>query len=168
MSAKNSPKKKTVERKFRLTRIFDAPRSLVFAAWTEAKHLKRWSAPHGFTIPESEGDLRVGGAWRACMCPPDGTPLWLSGVYREIIKDELLVFTHAWEDGQGRRDHETIVTVRFADHDGKTKVTLDQSGFDSDGSAEGHKGGWTECLERLADLLAELQTGKRNRVHNGK
>jgi uncharacterized protein YndB with AHSA1/START domain len=154
MSRENSPPKKAASRKLVLTRTFDAPRSLVFAAWTQPKHLKKWSAPRGFTIPVSEGDLRPGGKWRACMVTPDGDKLWLSGEYREVVPDELLVFTHAWTEDDGKRGTESIVTVRFSGVRGKTKVVLEQTGFDSDGSTEGHKGGWSECLERLEEHLS--------------
>ena len=61
------------------------------------------------------------------MRAPDGTEHRLSGIYREIVEDELLVFTHAWEDEHGKRGHETVVTVRFADQDGKTKLTFHQA-----------------------------------------
>src|SRR5215469_858474 len=90
-----------------IVRIFDAPVSLVFRCWTEPEHMRRWSAPHGFTIPVSEGELRPGGRWRACMVKPDGTKLWLGGIYREIVQDRLLVFTHAWDQEDGRPGHET-------------------------------------------------------------
>jgi uncharacterized protein YndB with AHSA1/START domain len=133
-----------------LTRIFAAPRSLVYAAWTQPKHMKAWSAPHGFTIPVSKGNLRVGGKWRACMVTPQGEKLWLGGVYREIVKDRKLVFTHAWEG----EDAETVVTVRLADHPRGTKMTFEQTGFDSAGSRDGHKGGWTESFARLKEHLA--------------
>ena len=135
--------------KLALTRIFAAPRALVFAAWTESKHLKQWSAPNGFTIPVSQGDLRVGGKWKACMVTPQGEKLWLGGVYREIVRNKKLVFTHAWKGGE----EETLVTVRFADHPRGTKMMFEQSGFGSAGSRDGHKGGWTECFVRLADHL---------------
>jgi uncharacterized protein YndB with AHSA1/START domain len=161
MSQKNSLSKNTAPQKLILTRIFAAPRSLVFAAWTQPKHIKEWSAPRGFTIPVSEGDLRPGGAWRACMVSPRGEKLWLSGVYREVVQDELLVFTHAWTEDDGKRGTETIVTVRFSDVRGKTKVVLEQSGFESEASTEGHKGGWSECLDRLEELLNEVTDKSR-------
>jgi uncharacterized protein YndB with AHSA1/START domain len=143
------------ERSLVLTRVFDAPRRLVFEAWTKREHLDKWSAPRGFTMPSSEGDLRVGGAWRCLMIAPNGEkhPLW--GVYREIVQDELLVFTHIWE--ADKPEHETVVTVRFADEGGKTKVTLEQSVFRSVESRNGHVGGWTECLDILGEHLAKLQ-----------
>ncbi len=141
------------DRTLTLSRVLDAPRSLVFAAWTQKEHLDRWSAPGGLTIAFSEGDLRPGGKWRVCMRAADGIEHWLSGVYREIVPDELLVFTHAWEN-DGTRGHETVVTVRFAYHDGKTKLTLEQSGFDSTASRDGHAGGWSDCLDILAGYLS--------------
>lgn len=151
---KSNPPQKNTSGGFVITRIFDAPRPLVFAAWTKPAHLKQWSAPHGFTIPVSKGDLRAGGKWRACMVSPQGEKMWLSGVYREVVQDELLVFTHAWEE-DGTGGHETLVTVRFEDHARGTKLTFEQSGFDSAESASGHKGGWKQCFERLDVLLAK-------------
>ncbi|HEX2861235.1 MAG TPA: SRPBCC domain-containing protein [Lacunisphaera sp.] len=155
MVAKRKPARKAADTKLTLVRMFAAPRALVFAAWTQPEHLRHWSAPHGFTIPVNEGMLKPGGKWRACMVTPDGVKLWLGGVYREIVRDRLLVFTHAWEGEEGAP--ETLVTVRFADHPRGTKVTLVQSGFDSSASRDGHKGGWAECLERLAEHLTATQ-----------
>lgn len=78
-----------------ITRVFDAPRSLLFKMWIEGKHLANWSAPRGFTIPTAKSDVRPGGAWRCCMRSPDGVDYWVGGVYREIVEPERLVFTHA-------------------------------------------------------------------------
>ena len=79
-----------------------------FDAWTKKEHLDRWCAPHGFKIPFSEGDLRRGGAWRCLMIAPNGEKLPVHGVYREIVPDELLVFTHIWEEDDGTPEHETV------------------------------------------------------------
>ena len=87
------------------------------------------------------------------MRAPDGQELWLGGIYREIVANRLLVMTHAWDDG-GKPGHETLVTVRFADLGAKTRVTLEQTGFDSVESRDGHRGGWSECLDILAEHLA--------------
>lgn len=145
-------KPRPAEQKLTLTRILAAPRALVFAAWTTPEHLRAWSAPHGFTIPVGEGDPRTGGKWRVCMVSPQGEELCASGVYRQVVKDKLLVFTHAWEGDD--EAPETVVTVRFADHPRGTKLTLVQSGFASAASRDGHQGGWSECLERLKILLS--------------
>jgi len=139
-----------------LTRVFDAPRHLVFEAWTKKEHLDQWCAPHGFTIPHSKGDFRTGGAWESLMIRPDGEKFPVSGVYKEIVQDQLLVFTHGWIEDNGKRDYETTVTVRFESEGAKTKVTLEQAIFKSIESRDGHQGGWTECLERLADYLPKI------------
>jgi len=155
---------KTTPGSFTLTRIFAAPRAVVFAAWTKPVHLKQWSAPNGFTIPVSRGELKPGGQWLACMVSPEGEKMWLGGVYREIVPDKKLVFTHRWRGG----DEETLVTVRFADHPRGTKLTFTQSGFSSAGSRAGHKGGWTECLARLETHLAGKLPGKKPRGVSGR
>lgn len=138
-----------------LERVFDAPLALVWACWTEQEHLAQWSAPRGFTIPQGEGDLRPGGKWRCQMRSPEGNTLWLGGAYCEIVPMRRLVMTHAWEE-DGVPGHETLVTVEFAGFGGKTKITLTQTGFDSSGARDGHAGGWSECLDILAEHLAAL------------
>jgi len=149
---KNESKSEPANRVLEITRIFSAPRHLVFEAWTKNEHLRQWCAPKGFTIPFAEGDLRPGGKWRSCMRTPDGTDCWLSGVYRSIVPDELVEFTHAWEE-DGKRGHETVVTVKLSDYGKKTKMVLRQSRFESVASRDGHRGGWTQCLDRLSSHL---------------
>jgi len=145
----------------KLERVFDAPRHLVFEAWTKDEHLKNWSAPKGFTMPESSGDLREGGEWYTLMVAPNGEKYPLSGVYLEIVPDELLVMSHGWIEDDGTRPHETIVKVRFSDEGRKTKVILEQSIFKSVESRDGHIGGWSECFDKLAHLLEQIQTGTK-------
>src|SRR5271170_2119819 len=135
-----------------ITRVFDAPRQLVFDAWTKPEHLARWQgAPEGFTVTTHEVELRPGGAYRLCMRSPEGVDHWLQGVYREIVAPERLVFTHVWLDAQGKPGKETLVTITFVERGGKTELTLHQTGFKSVESRDGHKEGWTSTLDRLAD-----------------
>lgn len=137
-----------------MTRTFDAPRKLVFEAWTKDEHLSRWACPTGMTIPVSEGDIRPGGWFRTCMRAPDGTEHWLSGNYREITPHERIVFTHAWHDESGEPGHETLVTVTLKETaDGKTHLTLHQAFFASKASRDGHEAGWSETLDNLAGYL---------------
>jgi uncharacterized protein YndB with AHSA1/START domain len=89
------------------------------------------------------------------MRSPDGTDHWVQGVYREIVEPERLVFTWAWDDAEGNPGHETVVTVRFASHGAKTKLTLHQAVFESVKARDAHQGGWTSCFERLAEYLAK-------------
>ena len=139
-----------------LTRVFDAPRVLVFKAFSSAEHLAQWFGPKRFTLPFCETDFRPGGAYRLCMRGPDGKEYWLQGVYDEIIEPERIVFT--WERNGADDPHpgHTRVTVTFEDVAGRTRLTLRQAAFDSAESRDGHEHGWTEALERLA---AHVETG---------
>lgn len=139
-----------------LNRVLNAPRDLVWQAWTQREHLLRWSAPRDFTLTHCEGDLRPGGAWRSCMKAPDGEDHWVGGVYREIVPVERLVFTHVWDDENGNPGPETVVTLTLADEDGKTNMTFQQTGFSSASSRDGHKEGWSESFERLEELLKDV------------
>jgi len=132
-----------------ITRTFDAPRELVFRAWTEPERAKHWFAPAGCTVESCTMDLRPGGAWRSCMRWPDGSDHWQGGVFREIVPPDRLVFTFAWEDEAGRPKHESVVTVRLADLGGKTELTFHQAVFESESSRDSHAGGWNSTLDLL-------------------
>lgn len=139
-----------------MTRTFDAPRELVFAAFTERQHLERWQgAPMGMTVTVDHSDIRPGGKYRICMHAPDGAEHWLEGVYREVVKPERLVYTHTWLDANKQPGKETLVTMTFADRGGKTELTLRQTGLVSIGSRDGHEKGWASSFDRLAGYLEE-------------
>jgi uncharacterized protein YndB with AHSA1/START domain len=142
------------ERELVITRIFDAPRRLVFKMWTEPEHLVRWWGPSGFTTISGRMDVRTGGVWSRSMRAPDGRVIRKHGVYREIVMPERLVFTYVTDDPVGNPGPETLVTVTFTDLGGKTRLTLHQGGFESAVAREAHHGGWTSCLERLAEHLS--------------
>jgi uncharacterized protein YndB with AHSA1/START domain len=144
------------ERELTMRRTFDAPRALVFRAWTEPQHLAQWSCPRGFTMIENRGELRVGGSFFAWMRSPQGEDHRMRGVYREIVAPERLVFTHAWLDARGAPGPETLVTVTLAERNGRTEMTFHQGIFESVASRDGHEQGWTSCFELLAELLATL------------
>jgi uncharacterized protein YndB with AHSA1/START domain len=146
----------TNNKELRITRVFKAPRALVFAAWTTPEHLGRWSGPQGFTTPHHSMDLRVGGAYRACLRAPDGTEHWVQGVYREIDPPRRLVMTHAWEGPDGKPGHETLVTVELAEQGGHTLMTFHQGQFDSQESRDGHADGWTQSFDRLDSYIREI------------
>jgi uncharacterized protein YndB with AHSA1/START domain len=145
------------ERELVITRVFDAPPERVFRAWTEREHLLRWCAPRGFTVTHAEGDVRPGGAWRSCMRSPEGVDYWLGGIYREVVRPERLVFTHAWDGEDGRPGPETLVTVDLAARGGGTEMTFRQSGFRSAESRDGHHEGWSETFDRLDRHVRELE-----------
>ena len=133
-----------------LTRAFNAPRELVFEAWTDPKHLAHWWGPRGFTTRILEMDVRPGGAWRYVMRGPDGNDYPFDGVYVEVIEPERLVF-----DGSihGSPEHRVWTEVAFTEHEGKTEVTVRQSySFESD-ATRGAPIGWNQQLDRLVEFL---------------
>jgi uncharacterized protein YndB with AHSA1/START domain len=138
-----------------IRRRFDAARELVFRCWTEPDRLNRWCCPKGFTLPFSEGDIRPGGWFKTCMRDPDGTDHWLAGTYKEIVPPERIVFSHRWLDDKGTPEHETVVTITLKDDDGGTMLTLHQAFFLSYASRDGHRVGWEETLDNLAEYLAQ-------------
>lgn len=142
------------ERELVITRIFDAPRHLVFQAWTEPDRATRWWGPQGFVTTYCNMDVRQGGAFRVCMRSP-GVEHWKQGVYREVTAPERLVFTFPWEDAEGKPGHQTLVTVTFVAHSDKTELTLRQAVFETVATRDEHQRGWTSTLQRLAEYLAE-------------
>jgi uncharacterized protein YndB with AHSA1/START domain len=143
-----------VERGLLIERVFNAPRELVFRAWTDPDHIRKWFGPRDHPATHMTMDVRPGGRWRGCLQSTEtGNDLWLGGVYREIVPPERLVFTFAWEE-EGERGLETLVTITFAERDGKTHMTFRQTPFQSDNERDGHRGGWTSSFDRLDDHLA--------------
>jgi uncharacterized protein YndB with AHSA1/START domain len=148
-----------------LTRIYGAPRSLVFKAWTDAKHVAQWWGPRKFSNPVCELDVRPGGLIRIDMRGPDGTIYPMKGVFQEIKEPERLVFTStALEDETGKPLMEILNTVTFEDFHGITKLTLHARLLTPDfkmtpqlaAALSGMEQGWSESLYRLADELDEM------------
>jgi uncharacterized protein YndB with AHSA1/START domain len=143
------------ERALVITRIFEAPRDLVFRAWTEPDRAARWWGPHGFVTTYCNMDVRPGGTFRVCMRSPEGIEHWKQGIYREVVERERLVFTFAWEDAEGKPRHQTLVTVTFIERGDKTELTLRQAVFETVEARDNHQRGWTSTLERFAEYLAK-------------
>jgi uncharacterized protein YndB with AHSA1/START domain len=137
-----------------ITRVFDAPRDLVFRMWTDPRHAMHWWGPRDYPAVHMEIDARPGGKWRHCLrATEDGRNLWQNGIFRDIVVPERLVFTFAWEE-DGERGLETLVTVTFVDEGGKTRVTFHHAPFQSVGERDGHQGGWTSGFDRLDEFLS--------------
>ena len=136
-----------------LTRQIRAKPERVFRAFTDAKDLKHWFAPQGFSVPVAEVDLRVGGSYRISMRAPDGKVHTAIGEYREITPPRRLVYTWRWEGGMEGDESETLVTVEFRERGGATEVVFTHEGFPEKVSRDKHNEGWTSILERLAEFL---------------
>jgi uncharacterized protein YndB with AHSA1/START domain len=144
----------TVDREITATRIFDAPRELVFEAWTDPKHIAQWWGPNGFTNTIHSMDVRPGGEWNFIMHGPDGVDYVNKIVYREVVKPERLVYDHV----SGPLFH---ATVTFEEQGGKTKLTV-QMLFESAGLRNrvaeqfGAVEGLNQTLGRLVTHLPKM------------
>jgi uncharacterized protein YndB with AHSA1/START domain len=147
------------DREIVMTRVFDAPRRLVFEAHSKPEHVARWWGCHNSTLIVCEMDFRPGGAWRFVLRGPDGQEHPFKGVYREIVPPERLVYTFVY-DVEGIRDHEALETLTFEEHDGKTTLTntiLHQTVEARDGHlASGLETGAAETLDRLEEHLKTM------------
>ena len=152
-----------------VTRVFDAPRELVWKAWTEPKYVMQWWGPTGFSAPVCKMDFRVGGKSLLCMKSPDGQEFWNAVEYIEIVPLEKIVSSMYFADAQGNKiepeelgiEHESIegaydVTLFEDLGNGKTKLT--QIGNEPMESAKesGQVEGWNQILDKVAAVVAEL------------
>ena len=136
-----------------MTRVFNAPRALVFEMWSNAEHVKKWFAPKPMTLPKCELDLRAGGVFNFTMRMPDGTEFPFVGKFEEVIKNEKIVFTGIVHD-----DNRAHTTVAFEDAPGnKTKVSVRQTYAYASPATGGAIQGWTSTLDNLGDVVAKLK-----------
>ena len=146
------------ESELTITRVFAAPRALVFKAWTDPKHLAQWWGPHGFSAPVCEFDAQVGGALRIHMRGPDGTIYPMHGVIRELVAPDRLVFSSVATDTAGKPLLEQLTTVTFVEQNGKTTMTMHSRAVAVAEAGVGHlqgmEIGWTQTIDRLEGLLA--------------
>jgi uncharacterized protein YndB with AHSA1/START domain len=172
---KNNPIEKTTDRDFVISRVFDAPRELVWRAWTEPKQMAQWWGPHNFTNPVCEMDVRVGGAYRIVMRATDGSEYPMEGTYREIVEPERLVMfmdcsghPDSWHDlvnpNRDRTKKPTFVcsqTITFEEVGGQTKLTvrtrLESAAIRDAMVKMGMNDGWSQSLERLETLLKKYE-----------
>jgi uncharacterized protein YndB with AHSA1/START domain len=149
-----------------ITRVFDAPRELVWKAWTDPQHLQRWWGPKGYSAPVAEVDLRVGGKYLLAMRSPEGQDFYSTGTYQKIDPPNELVYTDSFADAQGNvvtADYygmaadfprELVVRITFEEDEGKTRMTLRHAGMPMGDMAEQTGAGWNESFDKLAESLA--------------
>ncbi len=163
MSERTLEDQLATDREIIISRVFDAPRALVFSAWTDPRHVAQWWGPQGYESFDCEIDLRPGGSFRLQMRGSDGIAYPCRGVFREIVEPERIVYSGALLDGPAcgaGLPPAATVTVTFVERHGKTILTIRtllssaaqfkavvEAGFDA---------GWTSCLERLAEHLAAV------------
>lgn len=148
-----------------ITRTFDAPKELVWQAWTDPEHYKGWWGPRLYSCPACEIDLRVGGKYKALM-RGQGNDIWTAGTYLEIVPNELLVYTDSFSDENGNivsSEHYGMsgipevmkVTIKLEERDGQTKMTLIHEGTLEGELRDMTRAGWNESFDKLAEQLAK-------------
>jgi uncharacterized protein YndB with AHSA1/START domain len=156
-----------------ITRIFDAPRELVWRAWTEPQYVVQWWGPKGFTAPVCKMDFRVGGKSLYCMRSPDGQEFWNGVEYYEIVPQERIVSSMYFADSEGNKidpaelgiDHEAIegahdVTLFEDLGDGRTRLTFIGNEPMESAKNSGQLEGWNQILDKVAAVVAELGNAK--------
>lgn len=155
MEERSSAVSESQDRVLEITRIFDAPRSLVFKAWIEPERLSQWIGPRGFKSEVLKMDARPGGQYRLHMRSPGDTDHYLKCTFLEIVEPERLVYRYAWTDPSGTETRpETTVRVTFEELGEKTRLTLHQAVFESVTARDEHNSGWNSCFDVLAEYLA--------------
>jgi uncharacterized protein YndB with AHSA1/START domain len=142
----------------RMTREFDAPRRLVFEAWSKAEYLSRWFAPAPLTTPRCELDFRPGGVFRLAMRTPDGIEFPMDAEFLEIVAPERIVFTARIHDG-----NDVHTTVTFTEEGGKTTLHVLQSFSRESDATRGAPEGWTLTLNQLGEYVARRAAANRGR-----
>jgi uncharacterized protein YndB with AHSA1/START domain len=162
MVARKSKKRASSSPELVITRILNAPRSLVWKAWTDPKQVKQWWGPRGFTNPVCKLDLRPGGSIRIDMRGPDGTVFPMTGTYTEITKPKRLVFTSGALGKDGNPLFEVLTTVTFVQQGDKTALTVRARVISSTAAAAPHIAGMNEGWSQTLDRLAEHMPVKNN------
>jgi uncharacterized protein YndB with AHSA1/START domain len=156
-----------------VTRVFDAPRELVWKAWTDPKYVMQWWGPKGFTAPVCKMDFRVGGKFLYCMRMPDGQEFWNGGEYHEIVPQEKIVSSMYFSDSEGNKveaaqlgiEHEAIDgahdVILFEDlGNGKTKVTFIGNETMDNAIKTGQLEGMNQVLDKAAAVIAGMKQRK--------
>jgi len=168
----SAPAAAATNSEFVITRVFDAPRELVWKAFTEPERMQRWWGPKGFTVIAANMDLRPGGIYHYGMRAPDGSTMWGKFVYREIVRPERIVLVNSFSDEAGNITRhplsptwplQMLSTFLFTEQGGRTRLTIQWSPLDADETeratfANAHQNmqqGWNGTLDQLTAYLAQ-------------
>lgn len=145
----------------KISRVFPAPRELVFRAWSSAEHLRHWFCPADYSVPDARVEFRIGGAFDICMRSPQGRDHWTRGRYMEIVPYSRLIIDMNAVAEQDRVLFRAYTVVSFAAEAGGTRLEVTQSYtvFDPAAAAmiQGAPLGWGQTLDRLAHEVARMQ-----------
>jgi uncharacterized protein YndB with AHSA1/START domain len=161
---------KTISKSFVISREFNAPRELVWKAWTERESLMKWFGPKGFTMPAAKLDFRPGGIFHYCLCAPDGKEIWGKFIYREIVPPQKLVLVNSFSDEDGGVTRhpfsetwplEMLTTTTLIERAGKTILTIEWVPFNAtdeelktfDAMRDSMTQGWTGTFAQLDEFL---------------
>lgn len=140
----------------RITRVFDAPRELVWKAWTMPTMLVHWFGCAAFTTVSAVTDVREGGNYRVVLRNPDGEDIPIYGQYKAVHPIGHLAFTHLWEKPPvpvNPAHHKTLVTVDLHEEGQRTRLEFRQTGLATEASRDSHVGGWCDSMDALMALL---------------
>ncbi len=153
-----------------VARVFDAPRELVWKAWTDPKYVAQWWGPKGFTAPVCQMDFRVGGKSLLCMKSPEGQEFWNAVEYHEIVPPEKIVSSMYFSDAKGNKvepeemgiEHEAVegaydVTLFEDLGDGRTKLTFIGNEPMESAKNSGQMEGWNQILDKIAEVVAGIK-----------
>ena len=157
----------------RVSRVFPAPREVVFKAWSSADHIKRWFCPNGYSVPEATVEMRAGGRFEVCMRSPEGVDHWTKGTFTEVVAPERLTIDHHVIDPCGGGPLFSAVTqVKFSAAAGGTLMEVVQTYTLADPAQaepmlKGAPEGWRQTLDKLEAEVARIQgsSGGRSVVH---
>jgi uncharacterized protein YndB with AHSA1/START domain len=173
-AGRKKPEPSSEQTEFVITRVFNAPRELMFKLWTDSEHLKHWFGPKGFPMIYCINDLRPGGIFHYCLRMPNGGEMWGKWVYREIVNPERLLFVSSFSDKEGNVARhssspgwplEMLSTITFEEQNGKTTVTVRWAPVNATAAerktfADGFNSmnkGWSGTFEQLENYLAKAK-----------
>ena len=143
----------------RITRVFDAPKQLVWEAWTTPAMLVHWFGCAVFSTVDAATDLREGGSWRVVLRTPDGEDIPCYGIYTAVRPIDHLAFTHQWEKQPvdvNPAHHRTLVEVDLIAEGNRTRLHFRQTGLATEASRDSHIGGWCDSMDALAAAIAHM------------